>query len=531
MEPNGGFSLILTSLLWLFPFPGSCQNNSNILVVPVDGSHWVNMEIILKGLHSRGHNLTVMRSIKSWYIPEKSPIYTSIPMKSLEDDIDLNFYDKLLKQHLDFRRKWPSLTSLYQQWDLTDMLATGNKILAKAAMSMFEDKAYMAQLKDGKYDMMLTDPAFPIGVLFAHYLNIPMVFNVRWINNGDSHFAFAPSPLSYVPLSGSNLCDRMTFSERLINMLFYFISVFQQHFVIDPPYRELLDLHFPPGSTMMAMQHAADLWLVRADFVFEFPRPTMPNVVYVGGFQCKPAKQLPTDLEDFVQSSGEHGVVIMSLGTIISALPKETTEMIAAAFAELPQKVIWKYPGEAPSTLGNNTLLVKWFPQNDLLGHPKTRAFVSHGGTNGLYEAIYHGVPVLGLPLLFDQFDNVLRLKAHGAACLLEVATLTKNQFLEALKELLENPTYRNNIKRLSRLHRDKPLSGLDSAIFWIEFVLRHKGAPHLRTEAYAMPWYAYYSIDVAALLFVIIAAILWISVCVLKLLYCKIFNRKDKQE
>uniref|UniRef100_A0A3B4DVM5 Uncharacterized protein n=1 Tax=Pygocentrus nattereri TaxID=42514 RepID=A0A3B4DVM5_PYGNA len=165
---------------------------------------------------------------------------------------------KLVKQYLDFCKRWPSLSN-------------------------------------------------PVGVFLAHYLNIPMVFNVRWINNGDSHFVFAPSPLSYVP--GSRLYDRMTFSERLINMIFYFISVFQQHFVIDPPYREFLDLYFPPGSTIMAMQHAADLWLVRADFVFEFPRPTMPNVVYIGGFQCKPAKQLPTDLEDFVQSSGEHGVV------------------------------------------------------------------------------------------------------------------------------------------------------------------------------------------------------------------------------
>ncbi|XP_072543530.1 UDP glucuronosyltransferase 5 family, polypeptide G1 [Salminus brasiliensis] len=531
MELMRVFFLLLTNILWLFPLPGGCQNKSKILVVPVDGSHWVNMEIILKELHSRGHNLTVMNSAKSWYISEKSPIYTTIPMKSLQDYIEQNYYEKVLKRHLDFRKKWPFLTSLYQQWDLTHMLANGNVHLAKAAMSMFEDKAYMSQLKDAKYDMMLTDPAFPIGVLIGRYLNIPMVFNVRWINNGDSHFAFAPSPVSYVPLSGSYLCDQMTFSERVKNMLFFFISVIQQHFYIDPPYRELLDLYFSPGSTMMAMQQAADLWLVRSDFVLEFPRPTMPNVVYVGGFQCKPAKLLPPDMEEFVQSSGEQGVVIMSLGTIISALPKEITEIIAAAFAELPQKVIWKYLGEAPSALGNNTLLVNWFPQNDLLGHPKTRAFVSHGGTNGLYEAIYHGVPVLGLPLLFDQFDNVLKLKARGAAQVLEVASLTKDQFLEALKDLLENPTYRKNIQRLSRLHRDIPVNGLDSATFWIEYVLRHKGARHLRTEAYAMPWYAYYSIDVAVLLFAIVVAILWISVCVAKLLYRKIFNRKRKRE
>lgn len=30
--------------------------------------------------------------------------------------------------------------------------------------------------------------------------------------------------------------------------------------------------------------------------------------------------------------------------------------------------------------------VVQWAPQNDLLGHAKTRAFLTHGGVNGLYE-------------------------------------------------------------------------------------------------------------------------------------------------
>ena len=31
--------------------------------------------------------------------------------------------------------------------------------------------------------------------------------------------------------------------------------------------------------------------------------------------------------------------------------------------------------------------VVGWAPQNDLLGHAQTRAFLTHGGINGLYEA------------------------------------------------------------------------------------------------------------------------------------------------
>ena len=525
------FTSVIVCLCGLFILPGECHPESNILVVPVDGSHWVNMAVILKELHSRGHNLTVIRSPKSYYIPEKSPIYTSISMKSLEDEFDLSFYDRMLRCHLEYRRSNRLLRTIYIQADMARMMINGHDVLTRAVKLMFEDQVFMSMMRNTKFDLVLTDPGLPTGVFLAHHLQLPMVFNVRWINMGDSHFTFAPSPLSYVPVTGSELGDKMDFFERTLNMLVHISQSLQYYFIMEPNYRELLDRYFPPGTDLLSMELTADLWLVRADFVFEFPRPTMPNVVYIGGFQCRPAKALPEDLEAFMQSSGEHGVVIMSLGTLIAALPKDVTEAIAAAFAELPQKVVWRYIGERPSTLGNNTLLVDWFPQNDLLGHPKTRAFVAHGGTNGMYEAIYHGVPVLGLPLLFDQFDNVLRLQVRGAAKTLETTTLTSAEFKEALQDVLEDPLYREAMERLSRLHRDRPIEPLDSATFWIEYVLRNKGAAHLRSEGYRLPWYVYHSVDVALLLLTVLFLSVWMFFTVCRLMLRMVCKRKTKVE
>ena len=37
----------------------------------------------------------------------------------------------------------------------------------------------------------------------------------------------------------------------------------------------------------------AEMWLIRSYWDLEFPRPTLPNVDYVGGLHCKPAKPLP----------------------------------------------------------------------------------------------------------------------------------------------------------------------------------------------------------------------------------------------
>ena len=87
-------------------------------------------------------------------------------------------------------------------------------------------------------------------------------------------------------------------------------------------------------------------------------------------------------------------------------------------------------------------LLINNFTEiHTILGHPKTKAFITHGGTNGIYEAIYHGVPMVGLPLFAEQPDNINRVKAKGAAVRLDLETMSKTDFLNALKQVINNPS------------------------------------------------------------------------------------------
>lgn len=167
-------------------------------------------------------------------------------------------------------------------------------------------------------------------------------------------------------------------------------------------------------------------------------------------------------------------------------------------------------------------------PQKDLLGHPQIKVFVAHGGTNGVQEAIYHGVPVLGIPLFFDQYDNLLRLQERGAAKILQLGDINGRSFEQGLNEVLHQDSYRQNIQRLSRLHRDQPMTPMDQAIFWVEYVMRHKGAPHLRTEAYKMPWYSYYCVDVLLLLLTAATVVLLSVLAIFRFLCCR-SRRKSK--
>lgn len=478
-------------------------NSGKVLVFPVDGSHWLNMKILLEALYSHGHQITVLRTSTSWYVSEFSPYYTSITITK-EEPQHLENQDvmtSLLERSMRIRRSQGSLWAFFEFYrNGADFFREGHNRMAKLITCILENRTLLSYLNKSGYDFFLTDPAFPGGVIVAHYLKLPLVLNVRWILSGEAHFAIAPSPLSYIPVMLSRFSDKMNLFQRMKNIMYHGVLLTLHRLVFNPPYQAVCDHYFGSNVSIMSLMQAADLWLMRVDFTFELPRPTMPNVIYIGGFQGKPSKPLPTDLEEFVQSSGEHGVIVMTLGTLLSNLGSEVSDTIASAFAKLPQKVVWRHIGRKPDTLGNNTLLVEWLPQNDLIGHPKTKAFITHGGTNGIYEAIYHAVPVLGIPLIFDQYDNMIRLKARGVGEIIEVATVNVESLTRDLKNILDpEKPYKQNMIKLSQLHHDKPIRPIDNAVFWMEYVMRHKGAVHLRTESYRLPWYSYYCLDVIA--------------------------------
>ncbi|XP_022098653.1 UDP-glucuronosyltransferase 1-8-like isoform X2 [Acanthaster planci] len=230
----------------------------------------------------------------------------------------------------------------------------------------------------------------------------------------------------------------------------------------------------------------------------------------------------PVEWQSFVDGAGEHGIVIMALGTLISdELTDQQAESIASSLALLSQKVAWSYSGKLPKTLGNNTKVVKWLPQNDLLGHPKTRAFISHGGLNSIHQCIYHAVPMVGIPVFGDQKDNFIRLGAKGMSVLLDIHQLTERSIYDATVEIIYNETYKEAVQRYSAIARDRvtPMTALEEVAYWVEYAVRH-GTDHLKPRAMQLSFVQYYLLDVIAITVVIVTIMCWCVVNVGRCLF-----------
>lgn len=116
----------------------------------------------------------------------------------------------------------------------------------------------------------------------------------------------------------------------------------------------------------------------------------------------------------------------------------EKSAAFIKVFGSLKQKVIWKFEGNIPN-LPSNIMTSKWLPQNDIFAHPNMRLFISHGGSLGTHEAIYHGLPILGMPFFADQRRNIESYAQSGWALRLDYANVTEESLRWALSTLLDD--------------------------------------------------------------------------------------------
>lgn len=102
--------------------------------------------------------------------------------------------------------------------------------------------------------------------------------------------------------------------------------------------------------------------------------------------------------------------------------------------------------------------------------------------------------------------------------------------FIEILSKITTSfCRYKENALRISALIKDKQVKQTDKATYWIEYIIRHKGAPHMKTPAHYLNWYQYHSLDVIAFLLLLILVALKITCVIFKKLFCKKKEQKQK--
>ncbi|KAH8358912.1 hypothetical protein KR093_003242, partial [Drosophila rubida] len=265
------------------------------------------------------------------------------------------------------------------------------------------------------------------------------------------------------------------------------------------------------------IRHNFSLILLNQHFSLFDARPNVPSLIEVGGLHVpKKRPQMPPDLARFIEDS-PHGVILMALGMELrsSDLSAETLSIILDTFAALPQRIIWKFEGNKRPNTSGNIFMDQWLPQQAILAHPNVRLFICHGGMLGILEAAYYGKPVLGMPLFFDQIRNVDKMREAGAAVAMDIHKLTRRDFESAIRQLLDQPKYSHNAQVLSQRFRDQPMHPLDTAVYWTEYIIRHKGAPYMKVSPSNMKVLDYYGLEnllmIVARLGVIFAIVIYV--------------------
>lgn len=81
------------------------------------------------------------------------------------------------------------------------------------------------------------------------------------------------------------------------------------------------------------------------------------------------------------------------------------------------------------------------------------------------------------------------------------------------------------NAKTTSEVFKDRPLSPAEQVVYWTEYVIRHNGAPHLKSHAINLTWYQYYLLDVIAVVLIFLTVSVFVAYKILKSIYKQVSN------
>ena len=180
---------------------------------------------------------------------------------------------------------------------------------------------------------------------------------------------------------------------------------------------------------------------------------------------------LPDELAD-----GSGKLVYLSLGSLGSA-DVDLMRRLVDVLGRSPHRfIVSKGPQHTEFELADNMWGAEYLPQPAILPH--VDLVITHAGNNTTTECFHHGLPMIALPLFWDQYDNAQRVHETGHGLRLPTYSFTDEELLGAVEQMLADTAARERMRTISNRVQADP--GRIRAASLIERVARD-GQPVVR--------------------------------------------------
>ncbi|KAK5639920.1 hypothetical protein RI129_010731 [Pyrocoelia pectoralis] len=493
-------------IAWLFSFFAMTHNGNTariLCIAPVPSySHQIVYQPLWRELSLRGHQVTTLTTD-----PIKDPKLINLT------EIDLHFS--------------------YETWNkgiMGSILNYGQNVIGlffNIMQQLFD--VYDEQLRhpsfqalihgDDQFDAVIVEAGMPPMLAFAVKYKCPLI-NILSVDAGAGIHQIMGNPThpALYPEIYYAFDEQLTFFQRLGSFLSIYLGIvigIQPYIVTNNMVQKYFGSNYPPLYEIM---YNISMLFLNTDPVLHRIRPSVPTVVQIGGgLHIKAPTPLPSDLQTLLDGASQV-FIYFSLGSNVKSkdIPIEIRTKILETFAQLPYQVVWKFEADELPNKPENVFISKWLPQQDVLRHPNVKLFVTQGGLQSMEEAIYSGVPMVVMPFFADQGANGKKIVYKGMGLEVDYTNFDKEELRGKILNVIQNPRYRNKVKELAKLVLDQPMTGLERAVWWTEYVIRHKGAPHLKSPLKDYPWYQYLLLDVMAVLiisFIILVCMIYLTI------------------
>nr|XP_033192156.1 UDP-glucuronosyltransferase 2B33-like [Bombus vancouverensis nearcticus] len=489
-------------------------------------SHQIPFRRLWLELHKRGHEVVLATTDP---IPNiKSPNFTQIDIsQSYEIIRSLDF----VKMRFEGKR-WLDIVE--------ELMLPVTKVIAETVLNSTELRKLYAPESNATFDVYLTEFLFvPATYAFAHRFNVPIIglSSVELITLNEHALGGLVLPShEYTWEMEDNTGTNLPFLKRLRNFVYMWYTIYYYYYhALIPDQQKLAEKYFGPLPPMLDVLKNVSLLFINQADVMIAARPKLPNIItFTSSHIQKKLTPLSKDLQTFLDVA-TNGFIYFSLGSNArsTSLPLEIRRVLCDVFAKLPYRVVWKFEKNFPGK-PDNVYIGKWFPQQTILAHPNIKLFIYQGGLQSSEETVHYGVPVLGFAILADQDSQVARMEALGIGKRLEITTLKKDELENTITELITNKRYKERILYIRNVVQDTPYDAVKDLAWWTEYVIRTKGAPHLRSSLAFQPWYQRCDMDIVVFLtiviFLIVSATLHLIAKILVYIHKKI-KSTEKQK